>query len=318
VKKYFITGGSGFIGRNLVLSLAKEGHQIRVYDDLSRGKTYDFLYPNVELIQGDVKDSKALTIACKGFDSFVHLAAVNGTSNFYSRPKVVFEVAVRGTLNALDACVENEIEQFVFASTAEVYGDSEIIPTPEDARISIIAPFADRYSYGGSKLVGELMTRYIGQGQIDNVLTFRPHNVYGPEMGFEHVIPQFVEKIISGETSPGKSSISIQGSGNETRAFAFIDDVIDGIKILLGKGESGQTYHIGNPTETSIQDLALAISGLLNFSLDIVHGDLSPNSPLRRVPNIEKISRLGYKPKTNLLEGLSKTIPWYVENNPRT
>ena len=316
MKKFFVTGGSGFIGRNLVNSLALDGNKIRVFDDFSRGKTREFINENVEIMAGDVTNSTELTKASSGFDSFIHLAAVNGTANFYSKPKVVFEVAARGTLNALDACIANDIEQFIFASTAEVYGESDLIPTPEDVSISVKTPFTDRYSYGGSKLVGELMTRYIGFGSIKNVLIFRPHNVYGPEMGFDQVVPQIIQKILKGKTSESQSSITIQGTGDETRAFAFVDDVVDGIKILINRGESGNIYHIGNPDENSINELVKKIAEIMNFSVEISKSDLTADSPRRRVPNIERISQIGFKPKINLSEGLKLTIPWYLENYP--
>lgn len=318
MKKFFVTGGSGFIGRNLVNSLAAEGNKVRVFDDFSRGKTRKFINENVDMVTGDVTNKSALTKACRGFDSFIHLAAVNGTANFYSKPKVVFEVAARGTLNAIDACTTNEIAQFIFASTAEVYGESEVIPTPEDVSITVKTPFTDRYSYGGSKLVGELMTRYIGFGSIENVLTFRPHNVYGPEMGFDHVVPQIIRKILEGKTNESQATITIQGSGDETRAFAYIEDVVDGIKLLIDKGKSGNIYHIGNPDEYSINELVEKIADIMNCSITIKKGDLTADSPKRRVPNIERISQIGFKPKFNLSEGLKLTIPWYLENNPPT
>src|SRR5262249_19070492 len=159
--------------------------------------------------------------AARGVESVIHLAYVNGTRHFYDRPEVVLEVAVKGMVHLLDACTAAGVREFVLASSSEVYQSPPKIPTDEAAPLTIPDPLNPRYSYGGGKIISELLAINYGRTQFDRVMIFRPHNVYGPDMGQDHVIPQLALKLIDQLRSvpDGTLQLEIQGSGKETRSF---------------------------------------------------------------------------------------------------
>ena len=197
LKTYVVTGGTGFIGSALVQRLVREGHRVRVLDDNSRGAARGWADAAcaVELFTGDIRDADAVKQAIRGADCVCHLAYVNGTEFFYTKPELVLEVAVKGMVNVLDACVEHGVREFVLASSSEVYQTPPVVPTPENVPLSVPDVLNPRYSYGGGKIISELMLINYGRKVFDRAMIFRPHNVYGPDMGWEHVIPQFVMRM---------------------------------------------------------------------------------------------------------------------------
>ena len=306
-----ITGGAGFIGQYLAERLADTGNQVSVFDDMSRGTIPTNFNSSINLIQGNVLDKASMVSYFKGIDTVVHLAAINGTENFYNKSKEVTKVGIIGTANVIEACEINKVPNFIFASSAEVYNQPKYFPTDENVALTIPSVGEKRFSYGGSKIAGELLTMNWASEVLDRALIFRPHNVFGPNMGFQHVIPQLIERALKLSRQGGKPKLVIQGSGQETRAFCFVDDVVKGIEILIEKGINGEIYNIGNPVETKIEMIANEILKTLNIELEIEQGALQSGSPLRRCPSIEKISVLGYKPKVDLEDGLRRTVNWY-------
>src|SRR5215218_821288 len=133
--------------------------------------------------------------AVRGIDEVHHLAFVNGTEFFYSAPELVLDVGVKGMINVIDACRAAGVGRLVLASSSEVYQTPPRVPTDETVPLVVPDPANPRYSYGGGKIISELMAINYGRRHFDRVLIFRPHNVYGPDMGFEHVIPQFVLRL---------------------------------------------------------------------------------------------------------------------------
>ncbi|MGB8037417.1 MAG: SDR family NAD(P)-dependent oxidoreductase, partial [Pseudolabrys sp.] len=190
MSRILVTGGSGFIGSGLVKALVRAGHRVRVLDDNSRGspRRLTEVANDIEFIAGDIRDAAAVEKAAQAIDEVHHLAFVNGTEFFYSRPDLVLDVGVRGMINVIDACRKHDIGTLVLASSSEVYQTPPTTPTDESAPLSIPDPLNPRYSYGGGKLISELMAINFGRKYFERVLIFRPHNVYGPDMGWEHVI----------------------------------------------------------------------------------------------------------------------------------
>lgn len=315
MKHYLITGGTGFMGSNLVKTLIKKNQKVRILDNQSRGsmKRMEDIRGKVEFIVGDIRDSKIVEKACRGIDCVIHLAYVNGTEFFYSKPELVLEVAVKGMINILDGCLKNNVDELFLASSSEVYQTPSKIPTPENVALVVPDPLNPRYSYGGGKIISELLTLNYGRKFFKRAIIFRPHNVYGPDMGWEHVIPQLVlrvKKII--EESNGRLiSLPIQGSGKETRAYIYIDDFIEGLLKVLDNGKHLEIYNIGTEKEISIKKLAERIGVYFNRKIEVIPGTLTKGSTLRRCPDISKIKELGYKQQVNLDEGLQKTVKWY-------
>ena len=153
-----------------------------------------------------------------------------------------------------------------------------------------------------------------GRQDFDRVVNFRPHNVYGPDMGWEHVIPQFAVRMkkLCDETPPGPISFPIQGTGQETRAFVFVDDAIDGIVRVIQQGEHLGIYNVGTPLETSIAELAEEAGRFFGRDINIVPGELQPGGTMRRCPDVKRLQALGFEPNTSLRDGLCKTLTWYT------
>ena len=319
MSRILVTGGSGFIGSALVKALVKAGHRVRVLDDNSRGhpRRLAEVANDIEFTAGDIRDASAVERAAQGMDEVHHLAFVNGTEFFYSQPDLVLDVGVRGMVNVIDSCRKHGIGTLVLASSSEVYQTPSKIPTDESAPLTIPDPLNPRYSYGGGKLISELMAINFGRKHFDRVMIFRPHNVYGPDMGSEHVIPQLAVRLqVAAELQPfGTLKFEIQGTGRETRSFCFIDDLVAGVMVMLGKGEHLGIYHVGTTEEVSIAELAHRIAATCGRKIELLPGKPVPGGTTRRCPDISKLAGLGYKPRVPLSEGLRPTLDWYWSNN---
>jgi nucleoside-diphosphate-sugar epimerase len=316
--KILVTGGSGFIGAGLVKALLRAGAHVRVLDDNSRGNPRRLadIAKNIEFIAGDIRDAAAVESAAKGMDEVHHLAFVNGTEFFYSRPDLVLDVGVRGMINVIDACRRHGIGRLILASSSEVYQSPPHIPTDESAPLVVPDVQNPRYSYGAGKLISEVMAVNFGRKYFERVLIFRPHNVYGPDMGFEHVVPQFALRLQAlGKSQPeGTLRFAIQGTGSETRSFCHIDDLVAGVMLMREHGVHLGVYHIGTAEEVTIADLARRVAAHARREIALVPGPAQPGGTPRRCPDISKLARLGYKPRVPLSQGLVPTLDWYWAN----
>ncbi len=318
MKRYLVTGGTGFLGSALVLRLIAAGHAVRVLDDNSRGapRRLASCSGDVELIDGDVRNPQAVAAAAKGVDCIVHMAAINGTEFFYARPEAVLDVAVRGILAVVDAARANRIGDLVVASSSEVYQTPSVVPTPESVPLVVPDVFNPRYSYGGGKLISELVAVNYGRTGFDRVVIFRPHNVYGADMGWEHVIPQFALRAAAAcRSAIGRTlDFPIQGDGRQTRAFVHVDDFTDGLLRVIGQGRHLAIYNIGNDEEVAIGDLARRIVGLFGCSANLQTGESPPGGTDRRCPDITALRGLGFAPRISLDKGLPDVVRWYAEH----
>jgi len=317
LKSYLVTGGAGFLGSALVRRLVREGNRVRVLDNGWRGggRRLQDLTGAFEYVAGDIRDRDAVGRAVREADCVCHLAFVNGTEFFYTQPDLVLEVAVKGISNVLDACLEHQVPELVLASSSEVYQDPPSIPTSEAVPLSIPDPTNPRYSYAAGKIISEMMALNYGRTRLQRVLIFRPHNVYGPDMGWEHVIPQFVLRLRR-LLRPDSDTVRfpIQGTGEQTRSFVFIDDFIEGLMAVLRGGVHLGIYNIGTQEEIAIAELARMVGAYFGKRVEIVPGPPAPGAARRRCPDIAKIQALGYRPRVSLPDGLAITAKWYDEN----
>lgn len=317
-RRYLVTGGTGFIGAAAVRRLLEQGHSVRVLDNNLRGaprRLGDSL-ADVDMVEGDIRDAETVRKSARGIDSVLHLAYVNGTEFFYSRPELVLDIALRGMLNVIDACRAQSIGDLVLASSSEVYQTPPVIPTAEDAPLSIPDIRNPRYSYGGGKIACELMAINYGRTGFERIAIFRPHNVYGADMGWEHVLPQFILRAAGAlaDHPTGPVPFPIQGDGSHTRAFIHIEDFTDGLTTVLEKGSHLGIYHIGNDEEVSIRKLAEKVLHYLGREVKIVGSDAPRGATNRRVPDISKLRSLGFAPRISLDAGLPPVIDWYMAN----
>jgi UDP-glucose 4-epimerase len=305
-KRVTVTGGQGFLGAALCARLVADGHTVRSLDNHSRGSRQ---VPGVNYITADVRSP----IGCDfdETDTVFHLAAINGTRHFYERPEEVLDVQIRGTLNVLDACKANNVKELVLFSSSEVYGQADQIPTPETVPLKIADPFNPRFSYAAGKIAAEMMCLHAKH--LDRVLVIRPHNVYGPDMGYEHVIPELIMRLAR---DPEPRELQ---SPSATRAFCHVTEFIGATLLAWEKAEARSVYHIGTLDEVRIREVATTIARHLHPGKrqEWTEVDAPDGSPKHRRPDISKLQALGWKPWRDgvpLAAGLKETIDWYLDH----
>ena len=302
-----VTGGSGFIGSAIVKYLVEKKFNVIVYDNNSRGKIerLKLIKNKIRFIKGDIRDKKKLFTIKDNIDTVIHLAYVNGTKFFYKKPFEILDIAVNGLINILDFCKKKKVKKFFLASSSEVYQNPLKIPTDESEMLKIPDIFNPRYSYGGGKIISELYSLYFGQKNFEKLIIFRPHNVYGKDMGNEHVVPEFINRL---KKLRKNKKFMISGTGNEIRSFIYIDDFISGFDKIFRKGKNFQIYNIGTSEKIRIIDLAKLIASIFNKKIIIKKTKILKGSPTIRCPDIKKIKSIGFKQNIRLKDGLLKTI----------
>ena len=310
-KTFLITGGTGFIGSNISKLLIEKDYKVIIFDNNYRGSINKIkkIKKKIKFIKGDIRNRNLLNRSLKNVDAVIHLAYINGTKNFYKEPVKILDIAVKGIINILDGCIKNSVKELYLASSSEVYQTPNKIPTPENEPLKIPDIYNPRFSYGGGKILTELMGINYGKKFFKKLIIFRPHNVYGPNMGYDHVIPEFIKRM--SKIKKNKKFI-IKGSGNETRSFIFIEDFINAFNLILKKGKHLNIYNIGTKEQTKIKKLAFIISKLYGKKIILKKTKISEGSTLNRCPDIRKINKLGFKKKYNLYNVLSKTLNWYL------
>ena len=305
-KTFLVTGGTGFIGSNICKLLVKKNYNVKVFDNNFRGNFSRIkkIKNKIKFIKGDIRDQKLLNKSLKNTDAVIHLAYVNGTKHFYNKPVLILDIAIKGIINVIDACIKNKVKELYLASSSEVYQTPIKVPTDESESLKIPDIFNPRYSYGGGKILTELMGVHYGKKYFKKLIIFRPHNVYGKDMGNEHVVPEFINRF---KSLKGKR-FKIQGSGNETRSFIYIEDFLQAFELILMKGKHLNIYNIGTSEKIKIKDLAFKLAKIFKKKVLLKRTALAKGGTKIRLPNIQKIKSLGFKKKINLDQGLSKIL----------
>lgn len=302
-----ITGGSGFIGSAIAKYLVQEKHKVIVYDNNSRGKISRLseVKNKIKFIKGDIRNKKKLLSIRGKIDTVIHLAYVNGTKFFYKKSYEILDIAVNGLVNILEFCKVKKVKNFYLASSSEVYQNPNKIPTDEAEMLKIPNIYNPRYSYGGGKIISELYGIHFAKKYLKKFIIFRPHNVYGKDMGNEHVIPEFINRF---KKLKNNNNFLIYGTGNEIRSFIHIDDFISGFDKIFRKGKNREIYNIGTAQKIKIRDLAKLMSNILGKKISLKKTKILKGSPSVRCPNINKIKKLGFKQNISLKDGLKKII----------
>lgn len=304
--KILITGGTGFIGSHLANYLSID-NDVTVCDNNFRGK-YDQFVKGLNYIECDLTRTDEY-VKLGRYDVVYHLAAINGTKNFYEFPCQVMETNTLINFNMIRWCKDIGIKKILYTSSSEVYASNtnKIIPSKEEVSVSIENVYNPRWSYAASKILGEMM--FINSGL--NYSIVRPHNVYGPRMGYDHVIPEVITRILSGETP-----FKVYGA-NQTRSFCYIGDAVRMLDNIMNNNLSDKKIiNLGVQTETKIGDLVYMIMDIMNYSpSEIINVESKEGSVDRRCPdttlltNITNITNL-----TSLKDGLLRTCQWYKQN----
>lgn len=328
MKKILITGGAGFIGYHFSKHLLEDPEVVlTLVDNLKRGAMdadFTALLENnkerVTFLNLDLTDLASYGKFGNGFAHVYHLAAMNGTKLFYEIPHEVLRINALSLIYMLEWFrKENKEGKFCFTSSNEAYAGGLNafgvlpIPTPEKVPLVIDNPYNARWSYGATKLVGELFVIHYAKMYGFRALIVRPHNFYGPRAGYHgHVIPDFCEHIAE-KVDP----FPIYGA-DDTRTFCYITDAMRAMQMLMDSpktdGQPIETVHIGDSEEILIRDLAekmFTVMGWKPNQLDIKNSP--PGSVKRRLADITKLQTMtGWKPETTLEEGLKKTYDWYL------
>ena len=318
-KKTLIIGGAGFIG----LSIAKyiddfSKNKITILDNFSRGKKdKDFIYftqkNKIKVIRGDLTNFKEFRKLEIDFDQVYMLASMVGVEYTHEVPNEIIRVNSQIILNTLEWLKNSNCKKVLFTSTSECYAGAieefqYQIPTPEKVPLTISDIGHPRFTYAVTKILGEsAFLNYSRVFDFDATI-IRYHNVYGPRMGFKHVIPQVVKRFLDGE-----SPFQVIG-GNQTRAFNFIDDAVKGTVLAMeNKKSRGEVFHIGDMRhEITIFELIKQIGNNLGYKGVYQEGGVHSGSVSRRCPDTKKAEEiLGYFPQTSWIKGLEKTISWY-------
>jgi nucleoside-diphosphate-sugar epimerase len=315
-KKIFITGGAGFIGATLISRLIKD-NKIVVYDTLQRNSIKDtnFIdHPNLKIVQGDILDIEKLNPAIADSEIVIHLAAIAGVDTVIKSPIKTMTVNLIGTYNVLKAAETlDNIERFIYFSTSEVFG-AHAYKVDELHETVQGAVGEARWTYAVSKLAGEHFVHSYFHELNMPVVIMRPFNIYGPGQIGEGAIHNFVTRALADK------DLIIYGDGSQIRAWCYVEDLVDGLLLCLENDKAiGNAFNIGNPTSTvTIYDLAKRTINLAKSKSNIIF-KVSNNVDIEiRVPNIDKSRKiLEYEPKTDLDEGLLRTIAWYREEMKR-
>ncbi len=301
-KNFLVTGGSGFIGAEVCKLLIKLGHNVTILDNNSRGKISRIsnFEKKIKFINGDIRDKNKVLKSLRKIDAVIHLAYINGTRFFYEKPEMILDVAIKGLVNIFDGCIKHKIKELYLASSSEVYQTPNKIPTDEYESLKVPDVYNPRYSYGGGKILTELMGINLGKKFFKKLIIFRPHNVYGPDMGNEHVIPEFINRF---KKLKGKF-FKIQGVGSETRSFIYIDDFVQAFECILKRGKHLNIYNIGTNEKVTINQLAKKLSKIFEKKILIKKTKLTKGSTKKRLPDIKKIKSIGFKQKIKLENGL--------------
>jgi nucleoside-diphosphate-sugar epimerase len=318
MKSCVITGAAGFIGFHLASVLAHEGYRVTCVDNFLRGaldSQYAGLaaFSNVEIVDSDLTSYEEVNKVNWNVDEIFHLAALNGTQNFYERP---FEVLVNSTMplyqiaNQLLATGSRETKLY-FASTSEAYASivSEFswpVPTDEKVPLGIADIQNTRWSYAASKINGEAVCVALAKEYGFKTRILRFHNVYGPRMGERHFFPDFIDRAIRG-------NYVLHGAG-ESRAYLYITDAVRAVLSLRDVETDGdcEIYNIGSEIETTVEEAASIVMGLLGVSEKLNFEPALEGSVQRRIPDIGKLKKTtGWEPIVDLRLGLQLMIDYH-------
>ena len=310
-KNVLVTGGNGFVGSFVVERLLNEGANVSVVSR-TRKKFLSHIENDVKFVKGDLLNRDDALKACKDQDFVFHLASrVAGIGyNIEHSGTMMTENSIM-SLNMLDAARESNVERYQYVSSTCVYPREASIPTPEGEGM-LGDPEPSNLGYGWAKRVGELQAKTHAKEFGMKVSIIRPMNAYGPRDDFDpetsHVIPALIRKIIN-----AKTEVSIWGSGNQTRAFVYVDDLARGMLMTLEKLTTPDPINIGSNEEIKIKDLVSMIVKITGRNdLQIKYDTTKPEGQLRKTASTKKAEELiQFKPKYSLEEGLKHIIDWY-------
>ena len=308
IKTILVSGGAGFIGSHLCKSLIEIGHKIICLDNLFTGSVSNISEliknPNFEFINHDI----VKPFYRENIDEIYNLACPASPIHYQDNPIKTIKTCTIGVINMLGLAKKNNAK-ILQASTSEVYGDPKVHPQKENYNGNVNT-LGFRSCYDEGKRCAETLFMDYKREHNLNIKIVRIFNTYGPNMTKNdgRVVSNFITQALNGE------DITIHGDGLQTRSFQFIDDLVIGLIKMMNSDFVGP-INLGNPVELSMKDLAVKIINLTNSSSDIIYKELPKDDPKRRRPDITLANtKLDWKPKIDLENGLQKTIDYFASN----
>ncbi|MES2560290.1 MAG: SDR family oxidoreductase [Bacteroidota bacterium] len=313
--RFLITGGAGFIGSNLVEHLLLNGaSKVVVLDNLSNGfykNIEPFIqHPAFQFIEGDIRDVQTCLKACENIDCISHQAALGSVKRSIENPGDTNDVNITGFLNMLNAAKDRKVNRFVYASSSSVYGDNQDLPKVEHAVGAPLSPYAV------TKRANELYAHVFALNFGMEIIGLRYFNVFGPKQNpqgaYAAVIPLFIQSIL-GDESP-----TIKGTGEQTRDFTYIDNVVQAnILAMLTEDKQAldQIYNISAGGSASVKGLLEKLAKIAGKDIQPIHVELPKSEIIDSLADISKSAqKLNFKPQIGLEEGLKLTYDWFTGN----
>lgn len=308
---YLVTGGAGFIGSHLATRLVNDGHHVRVFDNLSTGalKNLEHIQGQVDFVQGDLRDIKAVEQATNGIDIVFHQAALASVPRSIEHPLDTHEACVSGTIHVLDAARRLGVQRVVYAGSSSAYGNQKEMPKHEGQTPEVLSPYA------AAKLAGELYCESFANAYDLETVRIRYFNVFGPRQDpkspYSAVIPLFASALLEGRQPV------IYGDGTQSRDFTYVDNVVHA-NLLASQAPastvSGNVYNVACGSSLNLIDLLKSISDQLEKPYDPDFQPRRTGDVLHSWADISAAQRdLGYEPVVDIEEGLRRTISWYAD-----
>lgn len=297
-----VTGGAGFIASHIADAFIEAGHNVVIIDNLTTGREEN-INPKAKFYKADIRDDLSKIFEEHKFDVVNHHAAQIDVRRSVTDPIYDAQVNILGTLNLLQNSIKYGVKKFMFASTGgAVYGEQDYFPADETHKQQPLSP------YGISKLAVEKYLYFYKEVHKLNYTILRYANIYGPRqnpLGEAGVVCIFLDKILAG------GQPIINGSGEQTRDYVYVKDVVKANLLTLNEEES-EIYNVGTGIETSVNELFRLINENFNNQIKEVHGPAKPGEQMRSVITSEKLhKKFGWKPNTLLRDGLRETIEYY-------
>lgn len=316
---FLITGGSGFIGSNLVEYLIKyNAGKVRVLDNLLTSSIENIKpfigLPNFEFIEGDIRDTEMCRKACENIDLVSHQAALGSVPRSVKDPQATHSINATGFLNMLVASRDAGVKRFVYASSSSVYGDHPVLPKKEEETGNPLSPYAV------SKKTNELYANVFASAYNMQIAGLRYFNVFGPnqspEGAYAAVIPLFMQAILD------HKSPFIDGDGEQTRDFTFVENAVQAnicAMLSANKEALNQVYNVAVGEKASVNELFAVIANLSNSDLKPLYRERRAGDIRDSLADISKARKLiGYNPMIRMDEGLRITFDWFKKSAVKT
>ncbi|RJS74459.1 SDR family oxidoreductase [Methanophagales archaeon] len=301
--KVLVTGGAGFIGSHTVDALVKNGYEVAVVDNLSNGRKEN-INKDAKFYEIDVESEKLKRVfESERPDMAIHLAAQISLRKSVENPMFDARQNILGSINLLQCCKEFEVDKIVYASSVAVYGEPKYLPVDEKHATKPASP------YGLSKLAAEEYIKLYHRMRGLDYVILRYANVYGPRQmsdGEAGVVAIFTDRMLHNKPPV------VFGDGEQTRDFVYVEDVALANLLALKNGKN-KVFNIGSGKETSVNDVFGKIRNILGINIRSIRAE--PKQEIRRIyiSNEKAVKELGWNPKTNIDDGLKKTVAWFKE-----